>query len=201
MKMDKEITELISTIEYLIGSQCYNPYSYNGWTGEEGQSYRYPVSYRQNRKDKKLTNTKYKIEGLTEQQIHTMKYVFGSNHLFIGEGILKLLEELEKRYDLDFNSLEKERTKRRKSLMRKLQIELVKEKETELDAGRYICGLDIETGKYKISSDETTVVSICRGMKSKRKNECFVLDNNAKKSIILEKDDSFEINTMILVQI
>lgn len=35
-----------------------------------------------------------------------MKYVFGSNHLFIGKGIYNILNELEKRYGLDFNKEE-----------------------------------------------------------------------------------------------
>ena len=39
---------------------------------------------------------------------HTMKYVFGSNHLFIGKGIYNILNELEKRYGLDFNKMEEE---------------------------------------------------------------------------------------------
>jgi hypothetical protein len=38
-----------------------------------------------------------------------MKYKFGSNHLFVGEGIRKILEELESRYGLDFNKLEKQK--------------------------------------------------------------------------------------------
>jgi hypothetical protein len=37
-----------------------------------------------------------------------MKYVFGSNHLFIGKGIYNILNELEKRYGLDFNKMEEE---------------------------------------------------------------------------------------------
>ena len=37
-----------------------------------------------------------------------MKYVFGSNHLFIGEGIYNILNELEKRYGLDFDKMEEE---------------------------------------------------------------------------------------------
>lgn len=37
-----------------------------------------------------------------------MKYVFGSNHLFIGKGIYNILSELEKMYGLDFNKMEEE---------------------------------------------------------------------------------------------
>ena len=39
--------------------------------------------------------------------IKYMKYKFGSNELFIGNGLIKALEYLEKRYDLDFSELER----------------------------------------------------------------------------------------------
>ena len=35
-----------------------------------------------------------------------MKYVFGSNHLFVGKGLYNVLSALEKRYGIDFNELE-----------------------------------------------------------------------------------------------
>lgn len=37
-----------------------------------------------------------------------MSYIVGANYLQIGKGIVDLLEELERRYGLDFNELEKE---------------------------------------------------------------------------------------------
>jgi hypothetical protein len=37
-----------------------------------------------------------------------MKYKFGTNQLFIGEGIAKVLSFMEERYGLDFDELEKE---------------------------------------------------------------------------------------------
>ena len=40
-----------------------------------------------------------------------MKYKFGSNELYIGKGIIGILEYLEKRYGLDFNQLEKNTVK------------------------------------------------------------------------------------------
>ena len=48
------------------------------------------------------------ITSISPSEVHTMKYVFGSNHLFIGKGIYNILNELEKRYGLDFNKMEEE---------------------------------------------------------------------------------------------
>lgn len=38
-----------------------------------------------------------------------MKYKFGSNELYIGQGLMNVLEYLEDRYGLDFEKLENER--------------------------------------------------------------------------------------------
>lgn len=35
-----------------------------------------------------------------------MKYVFGANHLYVGDGIVEILNYLEETYNLDFNELE-----------------------------------------------------------------------------------------------
>ena len=43
MELTQELTDLICELEYLIGDQCYNPNSYDGYTGDEGRSFRYPV--------------------------------------------------------------------------------------------------------------------------------------------------------------
>lgn len=98
MVVDKNIVELICTLEYKIGNQTYNPNSYNGWTGEEGCGFKYPVSYCKNKRDleeHKSTKTKSRIEFVEPECIETMKYVFGSNHLYIGDGIVEILNYLE----------------------------------------------------------------------------------------------------------
>lgn len=51
MIVDENIAELICALEYKIGNQTYNPNSYNGWTGEEGCRFKYPVSYCKNKID------------------------------------------------------------------------------------------------------------------------------------------------------
>ena len=113
MLLNKEIVELICSLEYCIGSKCFNPNSYDGWTGDEGCEFRYPVNFRASKDDENITKTKlnvgYLYHDLDEDAIRTMKYIFGSNHLFIGLGILDILEKLENRYHLDFNELEERR--------------------------------------------------------------------------------------------
>lgn len=105
MKLTKATTELICELEYIIGNQCYNPNSLNGYTMEEGCEFRYPVSYEN--KDGVDTRTRYKITDIDKSKINTIRYKFGSNHLYIGIAIKDVLETLENKYGLDFNELTK----------------------------------------------------------------------------------------------
>ena len=105
MKLNKKTIGLICELEKVIGSECYNPNSYDGWTLEEGCSFRYPVTYTD--KEGVENKTRYLIENIDKNGINTMRYKFGSNNLFIGSAILKVLERLEQKYDLDFNELTK----------------------------------------------------------------------------------------------
>lgn len=134
MHITKEICWLIADLEYEIGIECYNPESYDGYNDVQGCSYRYPVSlpisqerYSQildkviNKKrvpskdlskDKRFLKVKTKlslVDNITEKDVKQMRYRFGANELYIGEGIVNVLEYLEKRYNLDFNQLEKNR--------------------------------------------------------------------------------------------
>ena len=113
MKLDKNMAKLICELEYHIGSECYNPNSYDGWTGDEGCEFRYPVYIRVNKDDEELTKVRGNVgadyPAIKPEAIETMKYKFGSNHLFIGLGIKYLLIDLENRYGIDFNELEKQR--------------------------------------------------------------------------------------------
>lgn len=108
MKIDNNIANLIAELEYEIGSQCYNPNSYNGWTGEEGCSFKYPVCISKKIDGEYVETIKHRyLSSLAPEEIPTLKYTFGSNHLYIGDGLVKVLEFLEERYNLDFNELEK----------------------------------------------------------------------------------------------
>ena len=48
MKNTQNIASLIAKLEYEVGRECYNPNSYDGYTGIEGLGYRYPVKVYQN---------------------------------------------------------------------------------------------------------------------------------------------------------
>ncbi len=109
MTINKDLCELIADLEYIIGSECYNPNSYDGWNDIEGCSFRYPVSFPTN--DGTYIKIKininlyytYSPEEITPETISRMKYRFGSNEMFIGKGIIRLLEFLEERYGIYFS--------------------------------------------------------------------------------------------------
>lgn len=105
---------VIADLEHAIGSECYNPHSYDGWNDVAGCSFRYPINVandngefsrvKQNINTSRLINQK----DITPDMIKYMKYRFGANELFIGLGLIKILNYLENRYGLDFNAFEEE---------------------------------------------------------------------------------------------
>lgn len=105
MKLDELTVELISRLEYEIGIHCYNANSYNGYTGEWGRSFRYPVQYNVDERETEKTKNNLPETLLAAQ---TASYQFGSNKLLIGEAIVSVLNILEHRYNLDFDKLEAE---------------------------------------------------------------------------------------------
>ena len=115
MKLTKKMRRVVADIEYIIGSECYNPNSHDGWNDIDGCDYRYPINVR-NRdgefvKIRNNINETYLLDekDITADSIKYMKYKFGSNELFIGLGIINALEYLEERYGLDFVEMEKKR--------------------------------------------------------------------------------------------
>lgn len=103
MRLNEKTVKLISELEYLIGHQCFNPNSYNGYTGDEGCTFRYPVSYtNKNNIDRK---TKLKISDANEDSVKTMCYKFGSNHLYIGDALIKVLKHIEEQCGIDISTL------------------------------------------------------------------------------------------------
>lgn len=112
MKLDDKMCKVIADLEYLIGSECYNPNSYDGWNDIEGCGFRYPINIPNCKgeyiKIRAKINDSYLIrkEDITSEAITYMKYRFGSNELFIGKGLINILEYIENRYDIDFNKLE-----------------------------------------------------------------------------------------------
>lgn len=107
MKLTKKAIDLICELEYIIGSECYNPNSYDGWTLEEGRSFRYPVTY--DDKEENEHKCRYIVRDIDKNKIKSMRYKFGSNNLFIGSAIMKVLETLEDKYDINFDELIKQK--------------------------------------------------------------------------------------------
>ena len=113
MTLTDETMNLVLSLEEYIGKECYNPKSYNGYTMVEGLSYRYPVTITVTSDDgiDHSYSTKYILlddKEISTKTIDTLKYQFGSNHLYVGRAIVNLLSALEERYGIDFVSLEKE---------------------------------------------------------------------------------------------
>lgn len=154
MKVDKKISGLICKLEHIMGSQTYNPNSYNGWTGEEGCAYTFPVSYCKNEddyKNKKITKTQLGIDYIEPECIKTMKYVFGANHLYVGDGIVEILNYLEETYNLDFNKLEQNRLNERKNKLAAIEKKLNEGETLHIEGGRKTeVGIDIPKGEYEI---------------------------------------------------
>lgn len=108
MKINNNILKLISLLEYKVGSNVYNPNSYDGWSGKCGCSFRYPVTFEYMEDDSHYEKkTRWQLGGfLKEENLGSIRYKFGSNHLYIGDALVDVLDLLEKRYDLDFDELE-----------------------------------------------------------------------------------------------
>ena len=108
MKVTDKTSSLVSDLEYIVGNSCYNPDSYNGWTGEYGKSFRYPVCYitEFDDGDRYEEKTKYRLPRSSAKSISGAFYKFGANHLCIGRALQLLLTHLEERYDIDFEALE-----------------------------------------------------------------------------------------------
>lgn len=114
MKLSKEMCKLIAELEFLIGSECYNPNSYDGWQDIDGCDFRYPISFpdADGNYSKIRGNLNLVFDGgldINENNIPYIKYKFGSNELFIGQGIIKLLDYLQNRYDVDFSEMEEKK--------------------------------------------------------------------------------------------
>lgn len=105
MKLTKKTIELVCELEKIIGNQCYNPNSLNGYTWEEGCEFRYPVNYVN--KEGNEIKSRGLVHEVNKDGINSMHYKFGSNELFIGNAIVKALELIEDKYGIDFNELVK----------------------------------------------------------------------------------------------
>ena len=69
MKNTQNIASLIAQLEYEVGRECYNPNSYDGYTGIEGLGYRYPVKVYQN---EDMRTYRGLITSISPSEVHTM---------------------------------------------------------------------------------------------------------------------------------
>ena len=106
MKLDSQTANLICDLEYLIGRKCFNPKSYNSWTNVEGLLYRYPVTFQRIKNGDNIkadVKVQYAVaEDVTPEMVESLRYKMGVNELYIGKGLIDILNEIERRYCLDF---------------------------------------------------------------------------------------------------
>lgn len=112
MELNNEMCKVVADLEYCLGKECYNGSSYDGYTGTQGCSFRYPVNLKDSEgNDVKIRTDINYIMGIRGEEVDNrdiinMKYKFGANSLLVGRGLLNVLDYLEDRYNLDFNELE-----------------------------------------------------------------------------------------------
>lgn len=120
---------LLHDIEFAIGNQCYNGniqnYGPGGMWEGEGRSFRYPMRFVNNFGGKESYRGRLpyieNIDGdmvkcvLDESRYESAHYAFGANELHILKGIRMALEDVEKRFGLDFDELLKIESERKKS--------------------------------------------------------------------------------------
>ena len=122
MIINKKIAKLISEIEWILGSQVYNPYVYDSDLDLRGFIYRYPLSFPKSESTfvkirTKMMNAKViDKKDFTYQNISAMIYKFGPNEMQIGHGIIKVLDFLEIRYGINFSKLEDDLNEKNKKL-------------------------------------------------------------------------------------
>ncbi len=110
---------LLHDIEYAIGNQCYNGniqnYGPGGMWEGEGRSFRYPVRFVNKNGEKETYRSRNpyteSVEGemtscvLGEHRYQSAHYAFGANELHILKGIRMALEDIERRFGLNFDEL------------------------------------------------------------------------------------------------
>lgn len=113
MKVDKKVCKLITEIEWIIGSQVYNPYVHDFTLDVTGFVYRYPVKFPTKDvnyvkiRSKVMSSKEINKKDITYNNLSNMIYKVGNNEFQIGYAIIKVLEYLEERYGISLYELEK----------------------------------------------------------------------------------------------
>ena len=101
-KLTKKRAKLLTELEYLIGSECYNGsiqnWGPNGVQYLSGREFRYPLTVIDEDGDK--TKYRYKARSEDATQLSPGYYAFGANRLHVIEGLSKVLDYLESHHDL-----------------------------------------------------------------------------------------------------
>jgi hypothetical protein len=117
-KRSLEFYKLLHDIEHEIGSNCYNGNIQNFGPGgvwkDQGRSFRYPVRFInvEGKPDGYRSKYPYTIVPgkvdyyiLGEELYNSAHYAFGANNLYILRGLKHALEQLEKRFNVNFEDL------------------------------------------------------------------------------------------------
>lgn len=99
--MSQERAELIAKLEDIAAEWVYNKRNNYG----KGGFYHYPVAYRDPRYDNALLDGK-DWHPVIPSTVASLRYKFGANKYFISNALDSILDYLEKRYDIDFDTLE-----------------------------------------------------------------------------------------------
>ena len=99
---DKEFCELISRMECIIGSKCYNGniqnYGPGGeWDGE-GREFRYPITFYDAERGKIKSKYIYYKDWDDQNKVLTGHYAFGANQLYIVRALFEIVAMLQKEY-------------------------------------------------------------------------------------------------------
>ncbi len=97
MEINKYTMSIIADLENIVAN-CYHNKQKRG-----GFYFRYPVKYQRAGEGRECKN---KIPNPETVELNTMRYETGANQLYIGMALYKVLNYLEKKYDLDFEDLE-----------------------------------------------------------------------------------------------
>ena len=109
MKLTKEFAEFLCDCEYVVGENChqeFNPITYSYL------DYRYPVRIMMSKCEDKLLETNKnmkRLKGVAPEKIQDAFYQMGTNQIYIGNALCRIMNMIETRYDLDFNALEEKK--------------------------------------------------------------------------------------------
>jgi hypothetical protein len=102
-KVTKARKALLIELESIIGNQCYNANIQNWGPGGmfegEGREFRYPITFRDGERQK--IKKRYVDPDMKVDTVLGGYYAFGANELHIMNGLNRVLDYLERKYQLE----------------------------------------------------------------------------------------------------